>query len=325
VQPSSLIFVAVVAIWAAFLLQHWVRRREAMGIARSVDRFSDAMRLLDRRPVAPSSTPRPTLTEIVSSPLVARGSRPAATQTATGATAAVAASGRHPRGATAPLRAPAPRDSVHRDSAQRDPALRDSAQHGAPRRQARARQGRLARRLLAVALLAALLSVPTTIVLAALGTVPWWSVGAAGAGVLLGILLLRYAAVRERTRRRLDRSIAASLRGATSGAATPVVGASTESAGLPGALDATQDRATQRTDGAATEVTAASRGERAAYRAGLTGPTWSPVPVPRPTYMLKDRVHRPEPVAEPVPIDETPAEPQHESVEPIPVRRAVVG
>ncbi len=308
-QPSSLIFVAVVAIWAAFLLQHWVRRREAMAIARSVDRFSDAMRLLDRRPVAPSSTPRPTLTEIVTSPLVARGSRPAATPAAA-ATAAVAASGRRPRGAAAPLRAPAPRDSVQRDSAQR----------GAPRRQARTRPGRLARRLLAVALLAALLSVPTTIALATLGTLPWWSVGAAVAGVLLGILLLRYAAVRERTRRRLDRSIAASLRGATSAAAAPVVGASTESAGLPGAIDATQ-----RTDGTATEATAASRGERAAYRAGLTGPTWSPVPVPRPTYMLKDRVHRPEPVAEPVPIDETPAEPQHERVEPTQVRRAVVG
>ena len=30
-QPSSLIFVAIIAIWAAFLVQHWVRRREALA------------------------------------------------------------------------------------------------------------------------------------------------------------------------------------------------------------------------------------------------------------------------------------------------------
>ncbi|MBK8867191.1 MAG: hypothetical protein IPN45_03770 [Actinomycetales bacterium] len=34
-QPSSLIFVAVVGIWAAFLVQHWVRRREDLATARS--------------------------------------------------------------------------------------------------------------------------------------------------------------------------------------------------------------------------------------------------------------------------------------------------
>jgi hypothetical protein len=48
VQPSSLIFVLVIAIWAAYLLQHWLRRREHLSTARTIDRFSASMRVLDR-------------------------------------------------------------------------------------------------------------------------------------------------------------------------------------------------------------------------------------------------------------------------------------
>lgn len=48
-QPSSLIFLVLIAFWAAFLLQHWARRREYLATARSVDRFSEAMRVLERR------------------------------------------------------------------------------------------------------------------------------------------------------------------------------------------------------------------------------------------------------------------------------------
>ena len=74
-QPSSLIFLVLIAIWAAFLLQHWVRRREYLATARSVDRFSDAMHVLERRSPLPEyelSGPRPRSYDI--SP--ARPSRP---------------------------------------------------------------------------------------------------------------------------------------------------------------------------------------------------------------------------------------------------------
>lgn len=47
VQPSSLIFVLVVAIWAVYLLQYWIKRRDHLSTVRSVDRFSAAMRILD--------------------------------------------------------------------------------------------------------------------------------------------------------------------------------------------------------------------------------------------------------------------------------------
>ncbi len=49
VPPSSLIFVVILAVWAAYFVQHWVRRRDHIATARSVDRFSEAMRVLERR------------------------------------------------------------------------------------------------------------------------------------------------------------------------------------------------------------------------------------------------------------------------------------
>lgn len=47
--PSSLIFVAIVVLWAGWLLQHQIRRRQLLLTARNVETFSDAMRILERR------------------------------------------------------------------------------------------------------------------------------------------------------------------------------------------------------------------------------------------------------------------------------------
>ena len=49
VSASSLIFFVIIAVWAAYMLKHWVRRREDLATARTVDRFSEAMRMLERR------------------------------------------------------------------------------------------------------------------------------------------------------------------------------------------------------------------------------------------------------------------------------------
>ncbi|GAA5166592.1 hypothetical protein GCM10011366_02660 [Ornithinimicrobium tianjinense] len=49
-----MIFVVIVAVWAVYLVQHWVRRRDHLATARSVDRFSEAMRVLERRRALPS-------------------------------------------------------------------------------------------------------------------------------------------------------------------------------------------------------------------------------------------------------------------------------
>lgn len=57
-MPNSLIFAVILAVWAAYLIQHWIRRRDHVATARSVDRFSEAMRVLERR----QSSPRADLT-----------------------------------------------------------------------------------------------------------------------------------------------------------------------------------------------------------------------------------------------------------------------
>lgn len=57
--PSSLVFVVILAVWAVYLVQHWVRRREHIATAKSVDRFSESMRVLERR----RAMPRPELAE----------------------------------------------------------------------------------------------------------------------------------------------------------------------------------------------------------------------------------------------------------------------
>lgn len=79
VSPSSLIFVAVVASWATYLVVHVARRREQLATARNVDRFSSQMRVLQRRAAANAtveSRGRVTSTSLgVDHPLVAGSAR----------------------------------------------------------------------------------------------------------------------------------------------------------------------------------------------------------------------------------------------------------
>ncbi len=77
-DPSSLIFVVLIAIWAAYLLGHWVRRRDQLATARSIDRFSEAMRVLERRtPVAAVPSAR---AHVVAQRVPSRSSAPLAAQ-----------------------------------------------------------------------------------------------------------------------------------------------------------------------------------------------------------------------------------------------------
>jgi hypothetical protein len=51
---SSLIFLVVIGVWAAYFIQYWVRRRDHLVTARSVDQFSESMRVLERRTPLPA-------------------------------------------------------------------------------------------------------------------------------------------------------------------------------------------------------------------------------------------------------------------------------
>ena len=51
----------IIGVWAAYFIQYWVRRREHLATARSVDQFSESMRILERRnpqPVTGAGTAR---------------------------------------------------------------------------------------------------------------------------------------------------------------------------------------------------------------------------------------------------------------------------
>lgn len=57
---TGLIFGTIVAAWAAVLVPMWLRRHDERNEARSVERFSSAMRVLSRRgPAAPAAAPVP--------------------------------------------------------------------------------------------------------------------------------------------------------------------------------------------------------------------------------------------------------------------------
>lgn len=205
-QPSSLIFVAIVAIWAAFLVQHWVRRREALATARSVDRFSAAIRLLERTPVHPAAEPRPPLgvrsgAAVSPSPLVARSSTAAAPSTAGALSAAGAASA---AGAVPVAGAPVAGAGFR---------PRPAGPRSAPRhRSMGSRPARWGRRIRGIAFLTLVALVPVTMVLSALSVLKWTSVPVALVALVGGLVMLRYAAVHERTLRRVERSLAASAR-----------------------------------------------------------------------------------------------------------------
>ncbi len=58
-QPSSLIFVLVVGIWAVYLLGHWIKRHDHLATVRTADRFSDAMRVLGEHGMQQQADPGP--------------------------------------------------------------------------------------------------------------------------------------------------------------------------------------------------------------------------------------------------------------------------
>lgn len=135
---SGLIYVGILAMWAVYLVPVLLRRHDAVNEARSVDRFSRAMRILSRRPATPDRR------------YVVMPQRPR------GATGLLLDGGVLPkRSARAPLARPAARDEVRED-------VRTAA-----RRRLVARRRRLALVLLSLTTLCLLL--------AGAGVVGWWA------------------------------------------------------------------------------------------------------------------------------------------------------
>lgn len=259
-QPSSLIFLVIVAIWVAYLIQHWVRRREHLATARSVDKFSEAMRVLERRNPLPTTV----LAEAAATPgatAPARDSRPEVVV-------------KH-ASVGSPLRA------RHRGENPLPPAHPVPLIELVPHRTAA--QVAL-RRVRGVLFLAALVAVPVTLVLSVAHVLKWLSVVIALAALVGSVVWLRVSAIQEQQTRkaqRLQKRRLEEARVRVSATARPnrvVAGA------------ATVDREVTHTPPVAEE----------------TPGGWKPVPVPPPTYTLKEPAYRPAPAPEsdrPVPIE----------------------
>lgn len=296
-SPSSLIFLLIVAIWAAYLLQHWVRRREHLATARSVDRFSEAMRVLERRESLQTTA----------------GEASQHRSYAVSPTRAI-----HSTAVVKPARVeddarPSVSERPHRSD-------RSGARDGhAPRQERRGLLSRLAgvfagvtaRRVRGISLVLAVLALVTLAVLVPVLALPWWAVAVAGGVVVVDLAWLRLAARRttpSRQRRPASRSDAPSAaHSADLGTSPRISGLSEPSRGsrvrrpVPEAVLYDEVLAhvpatgqAGEGEGEGVELDVAPRVNAAPAPADPHG--WQPVPVPPPTYTLKAKAQRPAPV-----------------------------
>ncbi|HET6667705.1 MAG TPA: hypothetical protein VFG98_10540 [Intrasporangium sp.] len=301
---SSLIFVVIVAIWAVYLLQHWSRRREHGAAARSVDGYTEAMRVLEKRRVLPSADlaePRPHSYSVM----------PARTVRATVDVKRAVPAGASRRRSPLVARRSSQVDHSRSDD-QREVDSMSTARDrrpGAPRPVSRAQ-----RLLRAALLLVSVLWVPVSVALAITGVLLW-------ASVPLSVLTVVAVLVWLRTEARADR-----VRNAGGRRATPTTRPASEprlssddtqvirepqryavTAASPAAASATPPAAAAQPIATSEPATSGARGPAAASSAAYdmvfdveaTGVapqktseppapgTWSPVPVPTPTYAMK--------------------------------------
>jgi hypothetical protein len=316
VQPSSLIFLVIIAIWAAYFIQHWVRRREHLATARSVDRFSESMRVLEHRsplPAADLSVPQPRSYAV--SP--ARPARPEILVK---------------RAAPTPLEAPLSASGRAREAAAAAAPVPSS--------------GRRTRGLTFLGSLATLL---VTAGLVSFGVVPWPALFAPIAAIAAVMVWMRRGAEAERAARRAaagpqgaarpqperrDQSASprrVSQRGSVARESAPAAADDVEAQ----AVDSDEEQPVSAREsfydvqaveeGHAVVTPAQTPAAADPAAAPSVAPvdeddiplTWDPVPVPRPTYTMKAMAHRvpAPPVAQGVPPEL--AEPAYEE----PVRR----
>ncbi len=274
-QPDSLVFLVIVAMWAAYFVQYWVRRREHLATVRSVDEFTETMRVLERRrslPTTDLSTPSRASYAVS----LARAARPQVTVKRAEATPVTAPS-RSASGIASP-----------------EPAGRPG------------RAGAPTPRLVRTALLAlAALAVPTVVALAATGLVGWPWVAAPVVTLVLVVGVLRQSAKVAVAERGRAARRAAELAVGTADVPTKAPVAHVEPADRFAEPEAAPS-ATVVAEAAVPEPVAAGPEAAPAPQPEVEYVmehrilvdeddiplTWDPVPVPRPTYTLKAKAER---------------------------------
>lgn len=298
---SSLIFVLVVALWAAYLLQHWIKRREALATARSVDRFSEGMRVLQRRALVTQHAMA--MNDSADSPQVSAARLEQRTSLRAGQVMTGAR-------------------TMDEDFQQADDV---AAPTDSPLRRAgsaAARVGRGAthklgqvtgRQIRGGAFLASVLLLVVTVVLAPFGWAPWWSPILALALTVGVVAWLRKAALAQQASHRIPGSAPGHETGAVDRARNatprPQTHAADHSAqtGWASPVPVVAARESFFDNQAGVESVPAKRPERATARTSQSQPeadgTWQPVAVPPPTYTMKATAPRPQ--AE-VPVEQLP-------------------
>jgi hypothetical protein len=323
VQPSSLVFLVIIAVWAAYFVQYWVRRREHLATARSVDQFSESMRVLERRnplPAADLSTPQPRSYAVAPA-------RPVRAQILVKR----AASAELPASPASPV---APRPTDRRDER---PADRRDERTAADRRDERT----AARRTRAMILLGALSTVLVTVPLVALGLLPLVTLLVPVVSIGIAVRWVRSTAVAEQRARRAARPVSAPAparrprqaydvapaREAAVPEAAPQTALATEAVEAGSELFDIQAvvarvRRPAQAVASAETVESVEPAQLAPMRPLVDEDdiplTWDPVPVPRPTYTMKSRATRPAPAAADLVGD---ADTEYTAYEQEPVRR----
>ena len=260
---------ALIAIWAAYLLQHWVRRREHLATARSVDRFSEAMHVLDRR------SPLPELN------VPASGPRSYAVSPARPSRPEIVVKNAHSPASDVPMDPPAP--------------VR-------PTRIFHVLAGVSARRLRGLSLLASLSLFVVVVLLAAFSVLTWWSVPVVLVVLAADIAWLRYRALSEMASREASpsgREAETSWSAADPDRSDPWPSTDSE---LDPELEPDPEHLVEAPTAGATDVTEPPEPPAEEDPSG-----WAPVPVPPPTYTLKATAvppaseNDPGPGAEPAP------------------------
>jgi hypothetical protein len=327
-SPSSLIFLVLLGVWAAYFVQYWVRRRDHVATARSVEQFSEAMRVLERRdPLPRTDFSEPAPRSYAVHP--ARAARPqvlvkravAAEPGAIGVTERIADV---PDAAAPAAAAPAP-SAPSGPSAPSAPAARVPARP-------RVRPSRRVRGLLFLAAVAELLVI---LPLVTFGMLPLWAMVPALLAVGCALLFVRSGARTERALVRAQRRrqaglerLRASAPVASRPAAPSVATTEATAAAATGSPVVADDVSVVSETSVVPEVAVAEPAADqvvavAQPAADVMVPivddddiplTWDPVPVPRPTYTMKAKAPRAEvaPAAvtpDPVPVvRESPAE-----------------
>ena len=305
-QPSSLVFLVIIAVWAAYFVQYWVRRREHLATARSVDQFSESMRVLERRSPLPASnlsTPQPRSYAVTP----ARAARPQVLVK---------------RAETAQAEVPTPRE----------------AEPSAPRT-----NPVVARRNRAMIMVGALSTVVVAVPLVALSLLPLLTLLVPLVSVGGAVAWARSAAQAERRSRAVSRP-ARTERSERSESADPAERPAQSRPMPSAAVDTAETEVEPVVEVEPVLAAQPARPELFDFQAGtveVAAPaavtpddvriparplvdeddiplTWDPVPVPRPTYTMKSRVTRPAPTSADLVGD---ADTEYAAYEDLPERR----